>query len=53
MKAQIPPPVCRASGEALNGLILELFKVNSLLLTAGDRLVAHLGLTSARWQILR
>jgi len=42
MKAQIPPPVCRASGEALNGLILELFKVNSLLLTAG------LGIGSSR-----
>lgn len=40
------------AGEALTGLILELFRVNSLLLTTGDRLVAHLGLTSARWQIL-
>lgn len=40
------------AGEALTGLILELFRVNALLLTAGDRLVAHLGLTSARWQIL-
>jgi DNA-binding MarR family transcriptional regulator len=40
------------AGETLTGLILELFRVNSLLLTARDRLVAHLGLTSARWQIL-
>lgn len=40
------------AGEALTGLVLEFFRVNSLLLTAGDRLVAHLGLTSARWQIL-
>jgi DNA-binding MarR family transcriptional regulator len=40
------------AGEALTGLILELFKVNSRLLSAGDRLVAHLGLTSSRWQIL-
>src|SRR5689334_13785139 len=39
-------------GEALSGLILDLFRVNSLRLTAGDRLVAPLGLTSARWQIL-
>ena len=31
---------------------MTLFRVNSLLLTAGDRLVAGLGLTSARWQIL-
>ena len=40
------------AGAALTGLILDLFRVNSLLLTAGDRLVAGLGLTSARWQIL-
>jgi DNA-binding MarR family transcriptional regulator len=40
------------SGKALTGLILDLFRLNSLLLTAGDRLVARLGLTSARWQIL-
>jgi len=33
-------------------LILDVFRLNSLLLTAGDRLVARLGLTSARWQIL-
>jgi len=39
-------------GDALTGLILDLFRLNSLLLTAGDRLVAPLGLTSARWQIL-
>ena len=40
------------AGAALTGLILDLFRVNSLLTTAGDRLVAGLGLTSARWQIL-
>jgi len=40
------------AGDALTRLILDLFRVNSLLLTAGDRLVARLGLTSARWQIL-
>ncbi|MCP3448275.1 MarR family winged helix-turn-helix transcriptional regulator [Bradyrhizobium sp. CCGUVB14] len=40
------------SGEALTGFILDLFRANGLLLTAGDRLVASLGLTSARWQIL-
>jgi DNA-binding MarR family transcriptional regulator len=40
------------AGDALTSLILDLFRVNSLLLTAGDRLVARLGLTSARWQIL-
>ena len=41
-----------SAGEALTGLILDLFRLNSLLVTAGDRLVAGLGLTSARWQIL-
>jgi DNA-binding MarR family transcriptional regulator len=40
------------AGEALSDLMLDLFRLNSLLLTAGDRLVAPLGLTSARWQIL-
>jgi DNA-binding MarR family transcriptional regulator len=40
------------AADALTGLILDLFRLNSLLLTAGDRLVARLGLTSARWQIL-
>ena len=39
-------------GEALTKLVLDLFRVNSVLLTTGDRLVARLGLTSARWQIL-
>lgn len=40
------------AGDALSNLMLDLFRLNSLLLTAGDRLVARLGLTSARWQIL-
>ena len=33
-------------------LILDLFKVNNRLLAAGDQLIADLGLTSARWQVL-
>jgi DNA-binding MarR family transcriptional regulator len=41
-----------AAGEVLSGLVLDLFRLTSELLTAGDRLVARLGLTSARWQIL-
>src|SRR5260221_11870203 len=40
------------AGDALTSLMLDLFRLNSQLLTAGDRLVAGLGLTSARWQIL-
>ena len=39
-------------GEALTNIVLDLFRLNSLLSTAGDRLVAGLGLTSARWHIL-
>jgi DNA-binding MarR family transcriptional regulator len=38
--------------ELVTELILELFRLNGRLLAAGDRLVADLGLTSARWQVL-
>ncbi len=41
-----------AEGEALTALILDVFRLNGRLITAGDRLVADLGLTSARWQVL-
>ena len=40
------------AGTALTELMLDLFRLNSQILTAGDRLVADLGLTSARWQVL-
>ena len=40
------------AGDALSDLMLDLLRLNSLILTAGDRLVGRLGLTSARWQIL-
>ena len=33
-------------------VVLDLFRLNNRLLTAGDRLIADLGLTSARWQVL-
>ncbi|HVO45009.1 MAG TPA: MarR family winged helix-turn-helix transcriptional regulator [Steroidobacteraceae bacterium] len=39
-------------GRALTNLVLELFRLNNRMLSAGDRLVAGLGLTSARWQVL-
>ncbi|MEO5336691.1 MAG: MarR family transcriptional regulator [Magnetospirillum sp. WYHS-4] len=39
-------------GEAFTDLLLETFRLNGRLLAAGDRLVADLGLTSARWQVL-
>jgi DNA-binding MarR family transcriptional regulator len=40
------------AGDAVSKVILDLFRLNNRLVTAGDRLVAGLGLTSARWQIL-
>ncbi len=40
------------AGEAVTDLILDVFRLNGRLLVAGDRLVAELGLTSARWQVL-
>jgi DNA-binding MarR family transcriptional regulator len=36
----------------LTDLVLDVFRLSSRMLAAGDRLVADLGLTSARWQIL-
>jgi DNA-binding MarR family transcriptional regulator len=40
------------SGRKVTDLIVGVFRLNGRLLAAGDRLVADLGLTSARWQIL-
>jgi DNA-binding MarR family transcriptional regulator len=39
-------------GKAFTELVLEVFRVNGLLLAAGDRLTEPVGLSSARWQIL-
>ncbi len=41
-----------SSGEVATHLILAIFRVNGLLLAAGDRLTGELGLTSARWQVM-
>ena len=40
------------AGDAVTALILETFRLNGRLLSAEDRLVRGLGLTSARWQVL-
>jgi DNA-binding MarR family transcriptional regulator len=40
------------AGAALTDLLLAVFRLNGRLLASGDRLVADLGLTSARWQVL-
>jgi DNA-binding MarR family transcriptional regulator len=39
-------------GEAFTEMVLEIFRLNRLLLDAGDELTAPVGLTSARWQVL-
>jgi DNA-binding MarR family transcriptional regulator len=39
-------------GTALTDLTLDLFRLTNRMLASGDRLVADLGLTSARWQVL-
>jgi DNA-binding MarR family transcriptional regulator len=38
--------------DAITDLVLETFRLNGRLLLSGDALVADLGLTSARWQVL-
>lgn len=37
---------------ALSELMLKLFRLNNDLIVSGDRLVAEIGLTSARWKVL-
>jgi DNA-binding MarR family transcriptional regulator len=41
-----------ASAEAITSLVLEVFRLNGRLLATGDRMMADMGLTSARWQVL-
>ena len=41
-----------AASTALSALFLDIFRANGSLVAAGDQLVAPLGLTSARWQVL-
>jgi DNA-binding MarR family transcriptional regulator len=48
----MPHKTLTPAGKALTDLILEVFRLNGRLLLTGDRLVAGLGLTSARWQVL-
>lgn len=40
------------TGGAFTKLILEVFRLNGLVLEAGDRLAQPAGLSSARWQVL-
>ena len=41
-----------STADAMTALILQIFRVNGSLLAAGEGMVADLGLTSARWQVL-
>lgn len=45
-------PARTDAGEKATEVILSTFRTNGLLLGAGDRLAADVGLTSARWQVL-
>ena len=45
-------PTQRTTTAALTEIMLSIFRLNALLLENGDRLVAPLQLTSARWQVL-
>ena len=49
-RKQAPRPT--RAGETLTELVLEVFRLNGRLLASGNCLVADLGLTSARWQVL-
>lgn len=40
------------NGEALTALILEIFRINGQMLSAGNKLTKPFGLTSARWQVI-
>jgi DNA-binding MarR family transcriptional regulator len=42
----------RGPQDPLTDLVLSIFRLNGLLLRAGDRLTAEIGLTTARWQVL-
>jgi DNA-binding MarR family transcriptional regulator len=41
-----------SNGSTFSELVLEIFRLNGLLLEAGDRLTEPVGLSSARWQVL-
>jgi DNA-binding MarR family transcriptional regulator len=41
-----------SKSDTLTDLVLEIFRLNGLLIAAGDALVAETGLTSARWQVV-
>jgi DNA-binding MarR family transcriptional regulator len=48
----VPHPLHTAKGAAFTELVIEVFRLNGALLSAGDALARPLGLSSARWQVL-
>jgi DNA-binding MarR family transcriptional regulator len=44
--------MARPLSALVTGLVLEVFRLNGRLIASGDVLVAGVGLTSARWQVL-
>ncbi|WP_084649850.1 MarR family winged helix-turn-helix transcriptional regulator [Stappia stellulata] len=51
-KARDATPAHSPESGLVTQVILETFRLNGALLSAGDALVGDLGLTSARWQVL-
>ncbi len=49
---QMEPKRSKPKEASLTPLLLSVFRLNDTLLTAGDRLVEDLGLTSSKWQLL-
>ncbi|MCP4185974.1 MAG: MarR family transcriptional regulator [Gammaproteobacteria bacterium] len=41
-----------SEGEALTDIVLNIFRLNGLLLLEGDQITQEFGLTSARWKVL-
>ncbi len=45
-------PARSAAGEACSALVVQIFRLNGLITSAGDALAAPAGQTSARWRVL-
>lgn len=48
----VDSPARTPEGDAFSALVVQIFRLNGLLLAAGDALVAPTGQTSARWRVL-
>jgi DNA-binding MarR family transcriptional regulator len=46
------PRAHTAAGAAFTQLVIEVFRLNGVLIAVGDGMTKDLGLTSARWQVL-